>query len=178
MPLYFALKVPLSRVNLLWSRKWAISESLAPTSYFYWSTESRNEFTSLKSWKVNTPWGIISMLSTRSISWDNISENKCLGFSWWFNRSFIRFCFCIRMSFMQVSQKTLHLTNLSLNLKEKNDDLSNHGMTHRLPDRVFTEFSFAPQAKMKWLFMNVKKIRCKMLTIAFLIIIHILIIKT
>ena len=62
------------------------------------------------------------------------------------------------MPFVQMRQKTLHLGEFISELKRiKNANLSNHGMTHRLPDRVFTEFSFAPQAEMGWFFMNLQK---------------------
>ena len=60
------------------------------------------------------------------------------------------------------AKKLCILANLALNLKllsskDKNADLSNHGMTHRLPDRVFTEFSFAPQAEIGSFCMNFQK---------------------
>ena len=123
MPLYFALKVPLRAVNLLTLIKWATSTVAALERHhsFYceqiWKHSSVSEFLNLQNWKVNLPWGIISMLSISSISWDSIPENKFLWFSWCLNHKFLRLRSCLGMALMQMRQKTLHFCQVIVEVK-------------------------------------------------------------
>ena len=155
MPLYLALKVPLCTVKLIsynvlliWYQ-WLSSANMLFHQHRIWkNAQIKSYFKAIRTsnWKINMPGGIISMDSISSVFRDNISKNKFSGFSWCFNCKFLRFRYCKGMSLVQMRQKALHSCQFISKLKRANiADPSNFKMTHKLPDRVFTEINFSPQ---------------------------------